>query len=93
MMALSVACLLVLAILCLLGIVSRYYHDNWLQFVGLFGVMCWALARALQVLHGAHVNEQQLWAHVSLALFALGIAQKVWRHRGSGRDTNGAHHE
>jgi hypothetical protein len=77
MNAISAICLLVLASICVAGVFSHMYRDNWLQFVGLCGLTAWALARFLQVLDGAHVSPQQVFAHVSIACFALGSAHKV----------------
>lgn len=80
MYAISILCLVILGALCLCAVFSEKYRDNWLQFVGLWGVMLWAFARAWQVFDGAEVTGQQLWAHISFAVFAAGTAIKVWRY-------------
>jgi hypothetical protein len=75
----SAMCLIIVAALCLAGIFSRAFHDNWLQFCGLVGLMAWATARAYQILDGnAYISTQQLVAHAALASYALGTAYKVW---------------
>ncbi len=77
----SAACLFVVAAICLVGIVSKHYRDNWLQLLGLIGLVWWSLARAIEMLSRDHVGNYQLLSHVSLTLFAIGTAIKVWEHR------------
>lgn len=78
----SAACLLVLAVICLFGVFSSHYKDNWAQFVGLWGMIAWSLARSWQLIDdGGSVTTQQLVAHVSITIFALGTAWKVARHK------------
>jgi uncharacterized membrane protein len=75
----SGCCLGVIAVLCLMGIFSQRYSDNWMQFVGLWGLLAWSAARLWQVIDGAaHLSGQQLVLHVALALFACGTAYKVF---------------
>lgn len=77
----SAACLFAVAAICFAGLVSKHYRDNWLQFLGLAGLMWWAVPRGIEMLARDHVGNYQLLSHVSLLCFALGTALKVWRHR------------
>lgn len=80
MTAASLTFLAIICVVCLLGVFSHKFADNWLQFFGLCGVTLWAGARFAQVLDGAYISPQQLLIHGSLASFAIGTAHKVWRN-------------
>ena len=82
----SSASLFTLAIVCLFGVFSPIYKDNWCQFFGLWGLIAWSLARGFQVVETGDVSTQQLIAHVSLALFAVGTAWKVVKLNRQERD-------
>jgi hypothetical protein len=82
----SVVCLAALGGLSLSGLLSKAYRDNWLQHLGLIGILFWSLGRASiigsRVLEGDwHISFYQLLSHVALLLFAVGTAVKVWKHR------------
>ena len=83
----------VVALLCLAGIFSWRYSDNWAQFAGLWGLLVWAAARLWQVVDGtAYLSGQQLVLHIALALIACGTAYKVHKfgqpHPKNGRVLN-----
>lgn len=78
----SAVCLLTLVGLCLCGIFSPLYRDNWGQFAGLCLLTVWAAARLGRVLDGDEVSSQQLLAYVGMAVYACGTAWKVWHFRG-----------
>lgn len=77
MNAISAVSLFVLFSVCLTGIFSAHYRDNWAQFFGLWGTILWSSARFWDVVQGGSVSTTQLVAHASLALFALGTAYEV----------------
>jgi hypothetical protein len=78
----SAICLSIVAALCIVAIFCRNYHENWLQFAGLAGLSLWASARVTQLLDlfDGRMPNQGLVLHVSLALYAVGTAWKVWQH-------------
>jgi hypothetical protein len=78
MHAVSSVCLIIIMGCCLAGIFSPWYRDNWAQFWGLVGILFWSAARLAAVLEGAEVTDLQLWAHVSMASYALGEAYRTW---------------
>lgn len=79
----SVVALTIVAMAAALGIFCRHFHDNWPQLLGLAGLATWAIARVLQItdMTDHRVPNQGAVMHVSLALYALGTAWKVWTHR------------
>lgn len=89
----SIACIAITSVACVGGIMSKHYRDNWLQFFGLWLIFAWSLGRGWQlsmrwyewisnpVVPEPNISTQQLIGHLGLALFALGTAWKVWRHR------------
>jgi hypothetical protein len=79
MNALSAFCLVTIVLVCLVGVFSPYYRDNWAQFFGLWGVIVWGSARLYQVVSGGYVSELGMFAQGSLALFAVGTATKLLR--------------
>lgn len=78
---LSSLALIVLVGLCLTAIFAQAYQDNWCQFIGLSGFCIWGTGRLVDVLAGGTVTEMQVFAHVSLACFAVGTALKVVKHQ------------
>jgi hypothetical protein len=89
----SIACLLTVATLSVAAILSNHYRDNWMQFLGLCGVVPWTIGRAWTLadplMPAPDMSTQQLIGHVGLALFAAGTAWKVWRHRDTPSNPNG----
>lgn len=77
----SAGCLFVVAAICFAGILTKHYRDNWLQFIGLVGLVFWALPRAIEMWGRDHVGGYQFLSHLALLAFALGTAMKVWKHR------------
>jgi hypothetical protein len=90
----SIACLVVTILACLSGVFSRHYRDNWMQYLGLWAILAGALGRGWQLSLRWHywvnnplmpepdISNQNLALYGGLALFAVGTAWKVWRHRG-----------
>lgn len=79
----SVVCLSLVALMCAAGIFCRHFHENWPQLLGLAGLATWAAARVLQITDFTdhRVPNQGAFMHISLALYGLGTAIKVWRNR------------
>lgn len=57
---LSMACLYVLAALGFLGLIYRGYKDNWLQTIGLVGIVIGALGRADTIGDREHITWERL---------------------------------
>lgn len=92
----GLVCIFVIALASLAGIMSSFYRDNWLQFLGLWALLAGSLGRGWQwsiklldwieadsIAPAPEVSAQQLAVLSGLALFAIGTAWKVWRHRRS----------
>lgn len=89
----SITCLLVVCLSSVAALLSKHYRDNWLQFAGLWGLLFWSAGQVWQLtsrwidwmsdllLERPDMATQDLIGHAGLALFALGTAWKVWRHR------------
>jgi hypothetical protein len=78
---LTVASLLIVMTLCIAALFSRYFLDNWLQHVGLIGIGTTSAMLAEMVVHAEYVPPQMALMAISLAVYALGTAYKVWRYR------------
>lgn len=85
---LAVACAVLIAVLCLVGLVSGKFKDNWAQHLGLGIALLWAASEAWTLAQHAWVlDDRDLVSlkrgllHSSLALYAVGTAWKVWKHR------------
>lgn len=74
---LSAMCLFILAWVCIAGVFSRNFHENWLQFFGLAAICIWAVARMVRVIEGEEVTTLQLLCHAGMASFAVGTTYKV----------------
>lgn len=72
--------------LCVAGVFSEHYRDNWAQFVGLWSIiladsmrLC-TLVERIYVHGDLRMSWSQITLHVGLLLFALGTAAKVHTH-------------
>lgn len=79
----SAVSLSIVALLAGWSVFSRHYRENWAQFAGLVGIAIWAVARVLHLadLTEASIPGRGVLMHTSLALYGIGTAWKVWRHR------------
>ncbi len=77
--AISSLSLLAFFVCCISAVFYERFRCTWLQLLGMFGLALWSAARLHDVINGAPVSQQQLLAHVSLALYAVGTAIKVMR--------------
>lgn len=85
---LSVACAVIVGLLCLAGLVSGKFRDNWMQFIGLAIALLWAFGEAWSLArHAWWIDDRDLVSlkrgllHVSLLVYSIGTAWKVWKHR------------
>lgn len=81
--AISAVCLSLVTLLSGAAIFCRNYHENWVQWFGLVGITIWSAARVSQLtdMMSTRLPAQGVILHVSMVLFALGTAWKVWQHR------------
>lgn len=67
--------------LCLLGLYSARFQDNWLQHLGLIGMGLASVSAIHRTFHMDWVPPEMALFAVAAALFGLGTAYKVWHHR------------
>lgn len=79
MWMLSFASLFVTGVLCIVGTFSRHYNDTGLQRIGMFGLSVGSFGWAQAVWHQYDVSIGGWWVHVSMAVYAIGTALKVYR--------------
>ncbi|MBE7420676.1 MAG: hypothetical protein HS128_23515 [Ideonella sp.] len=84
---LGLAALVGVLTLCVAGLFSSHYHDNWLQFLGLWTIvladtmrLAW-LAERWQWRGELVMSWPMIVLHIGMLMFAVGTACKVWRHR------------
>ena len=75
------AALFVIFLLCILGIFSPRYHENWLQFTGMAIIAIGVFPLAKLIHERGWVSPEATWILVGFAVFGVGMAVKVWRHR------------
>jgi len=78
---LSVACLWLIGLLSIAGILSSGFRENWLQWTGMAGLAVWSFGRASVLEDRETVNLYQFVVHLSLVVYGLGTALEVWRRR------------
>lgn len=89
---LSVAALTLVIALALLAIFHPSYHDNWLQFFGLWGTVFGGAGKVAQLLDRGFSSAENTLLFGALALFALGTALKVYKYGcAARRHESGAH--
>ena len=80
MQVLGATALIITAALGLVGIMSKYYRDNWFQFAGIVGTVYFSVQQAYPLLFsGTEISAQQFVIYASLACYAIGTAYKVRR--------------
>lgn len=78
---LTLLALLIVVVLCVAGLFSPHYHDTWLQHVGLIGIGGSAAMLVDLVQQARYVPPAMALMAISMAVFGLGTAYKVWRFR------------
>lgn len=86
--------LFITALACTAGIFSKMYRDNWMQYLSLWCVLAGVMGREWQLwlrldrwlydpmmMPAIDLKNHNLALYGGLALFAIGTAWKVWRHR------------
>lgn len=76
----SLFCLSLLIVLCAVGLFSSHFKDNWLQHVGMFGLILGAIAKGIQLILLGSVTIETFMIVASGAAFGVGTAYKVWWH-------------
>lgn len=84
----SVFCLGLTMVLCILGTLHHCFQDNLLQRAGMALLALSCVARGSEILLSQAVNPQSFLLHLSIALFAVGAAVKYWmRYRRAQRSS------
>jgi hypothetical protein len=83
MTLLTMASFFLVFVLCLAGLFSPRYQDNWPQHLGLIGMGITSVSAIHRVYHLAWVPPEMVLFSVAAALFGCGTAYKVWHHRKS----------
>lgn len=81
MTALTLLSLFVVSVLCAVGALYKHYEDNLLQRVGMAGICLANIGLIVQVWEYQAVNHACGMLAVSMAIFALGVAAKVFKFR------------
>lgn len=81
MTAVTLISLFVVSVLCAVGALYKHYEDNLLQRVGMAGICLANIGLIVQVWEYQGVNHACGMLAVSLAIFALGVAAKVFKFR------------
>lgn len=81
MTAFTIACFVVLFVLCVAGLFSSRFEDNWLQHFGLIGMGLASASGIHRVMYMVWVPPEMALFVLSAALFGCGTAYKVWHHR------------
>ena len=76
----SVICLYIISALSGIALLYSRFRDNWLQTLGLAGMVLWSLGRASVLDDRETVSFYQFAGHCSLVLYGLGTAWKVWKN-------------
>lgn len=81
-----VACLYLICAICFAALICKNYYENWLQWIGLSGMILWALGRADKIMDRISDGKENVGLYVfigvfSMVLYGLGTAWKVWKHR------------
>ena len=77
----SLASIIIIALVATAGVWCKSYNDNLLQRCGLVLIIWVAVARLSQWAANPATSWLEALGHAGLALYALGTARKVWAHR------------
>jgi len=81
MITTTISAFFVIYLFCLAGLFSYEFKDNWFQHFGLLGGGITSVAAMYRVYNMGWVPTEMLVFAVSVALYALGTALKVWGFR------------
>lgn len=68
-------------IACVTGLFYSHFKDNWAQTLGMFIVALTAALKIEQIRIRGFVSAETTLLAVGVAMFAAGVAWKVWRHQ------------
>jgi hypothetical protein len=77
---LTLFCLSATILACLAGLFHSRYRDNWPQTIGLVLVALSSALKLEQVRLRGYVSGETALLAIGIALFAAGVAWKVWQH-------------
>lgn len=83
----AIVCFAVSMFACAAGLFSSEYRENWPQHVGMVCVAIASAMKMFQLFERGRVSPETALLALGVALFASGVAIKVWQHR---RGWNGA---
>lgn len=66
---------------CLAGLLYNKYEENWLQHAGMFMVGVASALKIFQIWERRFTSPETAMLAIGIALFASGVAWKVWQHR------------
>jgi len=75
---LAILCATVVIVLCILGLWSSKFRDNWLQHVGLALLLVGAVAVLWHAAQTDRSNVRELLLLFGLALYGAGTGLKTW---------------
>jgi hypothetical protein len=66
---------------CCAGLFYSKYLENWLQHIGMLAVGLASAMKIMQIYHRGFVSPETGLLAFGIAIFAAGVAWKVWQHR------------
>jgi hypothetical protein len=77
----AICCFFVSFLACTAGLFSSKFLDNWLQHAGMWCVGIASALKMLQLFERHYTSPETALLALGVALFAGGMARKVWQHR------------
>jgi len=74
----SIACLLVVMMACVAGVIALTFHDTFLQRVGMGTVCLAALVKVLHLAQADTADPTAAFVYVGLAVYSLATSVKYW---------------
>jgi hypothetical protein len=91
MSTIAMSSFFVLFLLCVAGLFSQRYQDNWFQHLGMIGMGIGSVSAIHRVFHMVWVPPEMVLFSIAACAFGVGTAYKVWHHRHSYRRKPHAH--
>jgi energy-converting hydrogenase Eha subunit C len=74
----SIACLLVVMVACIVGIIALAFHDTFLQRLAMGSVCLAGLVKVLYLAQAETADPAAAFIYVAMALYAVATAIKYW---------------
>lgn len=78
-------------LLCVAGLFSHRYHDNWFQHLGMIGMGIGSASAIHSIYHMDWVPTEMALFSIAACSFGLGTGYKVWHHRHAYKRKPNAH--